>query len=275
MKIERTEVATGVIIAIVGGILVAVITPTLTLLGGRIASFLYPPPAAVTIQACAPLKSAREIMSFQSPTKGLQVLEDFNRHVRNETFVYVENKSGKDLRDAFLSIYPISITGDSADLSTAEMLFTAIHRSSDYKYVYDKSHHTMGITIPVLGNSDSLLIDQVYNVPVGFIVELSAEGFNERKIFKPGCPDQILVNDLLVRSAEPYIGDNCKTKVDPDNNSITGTLCTYTDQPEKPMKFTEEMRGKSLRIEDYTDTDPTRLSLKMINVNRNPVTARH
>lgn len=86
MKIERTEiVASGVIGAILGGALVAVFTPTLTLVGGRIASFFYPPSAAVTIQACAPLKSAREIVSFHSPTKGLQVLEDFNRHVRNET----------------------------------------------------------------------------------------------------------------------------------------------------------------------------------------------
>ncbi len=73
-----------------------------------------------------------------------------------------------------------------------------------------------------------------------------------------------------MRSSDPYIGDDCKAKVDPDSNSISGTICTYTDQPEKPMQITEEMRGKSLQIDDYTDTDPTRLSLKMINRNRRP-----
>lgn len=267
MKFQRAElVASGVFGAVIGGVFTIVLTPTLTIFGNKVSSFFYPPLSVVTIQACAPLKSAREIVSFHSPTKGLQVLEDFERHVRNETFVYVENRSGKDLKDAFLSIYPISVTGEQADLSTAELLFTAIHRSSDYKYSYDKAHHTMGVIIPILGNSDSLLIDQVFNIPVGFVVELSAEGFNARQVFQPGCPDRILVNDILERSADPYIGDNCKGKVNQDSNSITEIACTYTDHPDVPIQITEEMRGKNLHIDDYTGVDPTRLSLKMFNV---------
>lgn len=176
--------------------------------------------------------------------------------MRNETFIYIENRSRKDLKNVIFSVHPISQGESGAKLMTAEVMSTGLERSSHYKSDYDQSRNTFTIALPVLGNSESILLSQVFDRPVGFVTELIADDFTSRNFFSSGCASEIDVNDIPERFGIGYVGSNCKIVLadkEPRNS------CTYTD--ESPIKLTEDMSGAKFVEEQFIVQDPLLLKV--------------
>ena len=254
----RSEViASGLIGALIGGVVTAILTPlvapALTRAGEGLSARIYP---SVIVQSCAPLKSARVLLSYIPTNQSRRTLADFPHHMRNETYLYVENRSGKTLKNVLFSVYPISQGSSQAELMTASLMSTSLHRSSDYTARFDAPRRTFTIAMPALGNSESILLNQVFDSPVGFVVELTAEDFTLRKLFSFGCSDEIVVNDLIQNFEIAYVSNACKVSVDkgePTNN------CSYTD--ESPINITDDMRGGLIQEQLFIVRDPLKLTV--------------
>ena len=184
----------GAIGAVVGAAATAFLSPlfepALKRLGTNLMDAMFPPASPVRILSCAPLKDSRTVLSVSTPN-GSRVIADAPHHVRNETFIYIENTSNLPIRNATLTAYPLAFGKESPKPSLAKIMFTSIRGSADYKPVYHAGGNYFELGIPQLNPHEAVLFAQTYVVPVGFIVEVYADGLSEKRNFQPGCPQRL------------------------------------------------------------------------------------
>lgn len=247
----------GIVVAVVSVVatvlLSPLVEPPLKRLGTNVMDAVFPPASPVRILSCAPLKDSRTVLSVSTPN-GSRVIADGPHHLRNETFIYLENTSSLPIKNATLTAYPLAFGKESPNLSLAYIGFTSIRGSVDYKPTYRETDNSFELGMPQLNPHEAILLSQTYAVPVGFIVEVYADGLSEKRVFQPGCPERITVRDLLERKTNLHVGPNCK--VEPDLAEPHGLLrskCNFEDNI--PFTMSEEMRGQMLGSENVIVQD--------------------
>ena len=253
----RSPLIVGVVCALGGAAAAALFTPLLEPIlkraGTSLADAILPASSQVSILACAPLKEARTILSVITP-KGPRVMADESRPVRNDTVVYFENTSGQPLRNATVTIYPLRFGPEKPTLMLARGGFTSINGSADYKFSYDVKGSTMELSMPILNPREAAVFELTYFVPVGFIVEVFADGMSERQVFKPGCPSDIRLRESIGRSTSVYEGPGCKIIADPkDVEAPARSQCIVDNNV--PFQMTEEIKGQTLKVEEMIVAD--------------------
>lgn len=260
--VAKILLAGGIAAIVIGAIITPLLSPVLTVVGNKLSAKIVPPLSPINIVACSPLKDSRIILSI-STDKGSQVIADFPHHVPNDTFVYVENTSEKAFKEVYLTIYPLAFGKEDPELMSSQMWFTALHGSASYKPSLNQKSKLLELFIPNLNPGDAALIEQTFAMPVGFVVELYAEGYTLKKIFSPGCPTQIEAKEVFERASTPYVGKDCKlVEGDAEKRASPRTHCEYTDT--SPITITNEMRGKELQVEERTDSDPLRVRVPVL-----------
>lgn len=256
----------GAVGALLGAVAAALLSPlfepALKRFGTDMADALFPPASPVKVMACAPLKVSRTVLSVSTPN-GSRVIADGPHHMRNETLIYVENTSSMPIKNATLTAYPLAFGKEPATLSLAEVWFTSIRGSADGRPVYHESGNYFELAIPQLNPREAVLLSQTYAVPVGFIVEVYADGLSEKKLFQPGCPQEIAVRDTLEPTAFDYVGPNCT--VEPKHTDSGGqghSKCVFEDNIS--IKITEEMKGQDLGREEVVVEDPHRVIVPVL-----------
>lgn len=256
----------GAVGALLGAVAAALLSPlfepTLKRLGTNMADAVFPPASPVKILVCAPLKDSRTVLSVSTPN-GSRVIADAPHHVRNETFIYVENTSNMPIKNVTLTAYPLAFGKESPKLSLADIGFTSIRGSVDYKPVYHETGNYFELGMPQLNPHEAVLLSQTYAVPVGFIVEFYADGLSEKNVFQPGCPQEISVRDLLERTTTLYVGPNCKVEPDlAEAHEQMRSKCSFEDTI--PLTVTEEMRGQMLGSEDVIVRDRSQVIVPVL-----------
>lgn len=165
----------GVVGALIGSVVTALLSPlfepALKRVGTNVADGVFPPASPVRILACAPLRDSRTVLSVPTPN-GPRVIADSPHHVRNETFIYVENTSSMPIKNATLTAYPLGFGKESPRLSLAIIGVTSIRGSADYKPAYNEARNVLELGMPLLNPHEAVLLVQSYSIPVGFIVEV-------------------------------------------------------------------------------------------------------
>lgn len=123
----------------------------------------------IRIEACAPLKDAR-ILIRKEVDKGEEIIADQKIQHINETSVFVQNLTDKPLKNATLSVYPLSQSSASPEIWYTQMFGSSIKGAASYTVGKNKSAYQ--INIPVLNVDEFILIETKFGEPIGYVIEL-------------------------------------------------------------------------------------------------------
>ena len=212
-------------------------------LGESAAKLVIPDDQVVLIAACAPLRDARTIIKWQR-TDGIEtILADKQIDYMNETSVIIQNISNKAIKSGFLTVYAFGIRDKDPKPLFTKMLASSLAGSESYKV--ERSSGSYRISIPVFNPKEVIVLDTYFSVPVGFLVELFADGISEKDGFEPGCKHFPTIKLTLPRLFFEYYSDKCKKPED-----VTKSVQCDFESASLPFTITQEMQGKTLLVED-------------------------
>lgn len=249
-KFLRSKVGIGVMTALV----VVPLSPVLTGLGSRVATWIMPSAEPITVQACLPLRDSRTILSVTTG-RGRRILADQPHSTLNHTVIRIAATSTA-LKNAVVTFYPLRFGERKPEILYSQFVATSIRGSADYRATLRKEANMLEVTVPQLNVGEAIYLRQGFAVPVGFMVEVYADGISAKRIFDPGCPRPIRRPAEPVRGSSLYVGEQCRReeRAHPDGN-VEVPVCTLDDNI--PIQITEEMRGQQLIVEDRVALDPT------------------
>lgn len=225
----------GAVIFPAGGYL----TPILSKFGEHTAEIILKK-QSIRLEACAPLKDVR-ILLKRKVDKGEQIIADQAVEAMNETSVFVQNRSGGAIKDGTLTVYPLPANELKPAIIYSQMAASSVKDSEEYRV--ERMDAAFRITIPVFNPGDYILIETRFASPIGYIVEMFADGISEKAGFEPGCEGGAYAESTPPRLFFEHYSDRCQKgeKGGPINCQIETSI---------NFEITDEMRGKNL-LQEY------------------------
>ena len=250
-KFLRSKVGIGVMTALV----VVPLSPVLTALGSRMVTWIMPSDEPILVQACLPLRDSRTILSVTTG-RGRRILADQPHATLNHTVIRIAATS-MALKNAVVTFYPLRFGERKPEILYSQLVATSIRGSADYRATLRKEVNTLEVTVPQLNSGEAIYLSQGFAVPVGFMVEVYADGISAKRFFNPGCPLPVPRPPEPVRGSSLYVGEHCTREehAHPDGK-VEVPVCTLQDNI--PFEMTEEMRGQQLIVEDRVALDRTK-----------------
>lgn len=236
--VKKWTVPTSV--KLLGAFLVgSIITPFLSKYAEKLAEGVFEK-KTIRIEGCAPLKDAR-ILIRKATDKGDELIADQKIEHINETSVFVQNLTDKSIKNATLTVYPLSQFSAEPEVWYSRMYASSIKGASAYKVGKSKSAYQ--ITIPTLNTDEFILIETKFGEPIGYVVELFSEEVSKKVAVEPGCADGSYIKSPPPTVFYDYYGDKCQKP----EKARGAVRCK--NEIQTPIQVTEDMAGKSLSVE--------------------------
>lgn len=195
---------------------------------------------SIRIEACAPLKDAR-ILIRKETDKGEEIISDHKIEHINETTVFVQNLTDKPIKNATLTIYPLSQSSTNPEIWYTHMYASSIKGTSSYKVAKSKSAYQ--ISIPIFNIDEFIMIETKFGEPIGYVVELFSEEISKKEGFEPGCADGSYIKSEPPTFFYSYYGNHCEKPKD------VRAEVECKNEISTPFNITEDMRGKKISVE--------------------------
>ncbi|MEG9502592.1 MAG: hypothetical protein MIN69_12160 [Methylorubrum extorquens] len=217
----------------------SIITPFVTKYTEKFAEGIFEK-KTIRIEGCAPLKDAR--LLIRKPTdKGEELIADQKIEHINETSVFVQNLTDKPIKNATLTVYPLSQSSAEPEIWYSRMYASSIKGASAYKVGKSKSAYQ--INIPILNTDEFILIETKFGEPIGYVVELFSEDMSKKVGIEPGCADGSYIKSSPPTVFYSHYGNKCQKP----EKARGAVRCNNTI--ETPLQITEDMGGKYISVE--------------------------
>ena len=214
----------------------AVFSPILASLGGLIWERSGVLDRTVSIDICLPLKSAITIVRN---AEGVPISSSPTTAV-NPTDVKIKNTSGEALRNLTVAVHPVGGREQQPIIFKSTVASSSVIHSE--KYEVEIKNTTILIRTPQLEVDDEIWVFSLFDQPIAYIIELSADDFSQKEVRQPGCPNETLKLSRPHRLFE-HKSKHCETEEDTDD-----LVCKIKSRSSL-FHVTNEMAGKPITVE--------------------------
>lgn len=165
----------------------------------------------IYMDACAPLiSSIMEAKITEKESGSIVKYASSDIRFANDTAIYVRNDSGIPLRNAVITIIPITKYNYEDIILSNYVDSSSIEGSKTYTVKINK-RNSITIEIPLFHDGEDVLIRNMVSRPIDYQIELFSEEIADQKTFSKGCTRNKLLEDSKNRKTVfRHTGKECK-----------------------------------------------------------------